>query len=302
MFGYIRPMKGQLKVCEFERFKACYCGLCHALGKKYGPAARFILNFELVFLAMLLWEQDEPPKIGRRRCIASPCRKKPCCERNPALDTCAGYSVILSWWKLRDTIRDERFIKTVPHRIFSLALAGAYKKAAREFPEFDGSVRQELKELADYEAQKGESLDGAADRFAKILRAALPQPMPEEKRRPLLELMYHTGRWIYIIDACDDYKDDIAAGRYNPVAIRLPPVGGELPAEGADRLKTTLTHSNNLIRSAFELTPENAWSETVRNIIYLGMPHVCERVLDGTWTGFYKRRRHNLDNMDKEWN
>jgi len=284
MFGYIRPLQGELKVRELERFKACYCGLCHALGQKYGFAARFILNYELVFLAMLLWDEHDMPVIKRKRCVASPCRKKRYCAKNTALDTAAGYSVILSWWKTRDTIADEGFIKALPHRALSLILSGAYKKAAREFPEFDATVKRELAGLSGYElGGRAPSLDGAADKFAKILANAAPDSMPPSKRRPLTEILYHTGRWIYIIDACDDYKADALAGRYNPVAQRAK--DGALPVEESDRLQTTLTHSNNLIRSAFELMPENAWTETVRNTIDLGTPDVCRRVLDGTWQG-----------------
>jgi len=283
MFGYIRPMQGELKVRELERFKACYCGLCHALGAKYGTAARFILNYELVFLAMLLWGENEATEIGRKRCIASPCKKRRYCTRNTALETSAGYSVILTWWKLRDTVADEPFFKALPHRAAALVLSGAYKKAAREFPEFDARVRKEVADLHDYESGGEKSLDGAADKFAQILCAAVSEGEPEIKGRPMSQLLYHMGRWIYIIDACDDYRDDVKAGRYNPVAKLHPPQRGALPESSAERLKTTLSHSNNLICSAFELLPENPWSHTVKNIIYMGMPDVCGRVLEGKW-------------------
>jgi hypothetical protein len=102
------------------------------------------------------------------------------------------------------------------------------------------------------------------------------------------------GRWIYIIDACDDYKDDVKAGRYNPVANLDPPDCGAITEAGAARLKTTLTHSNNLICSAFQLLPENPWTPTVENMIYMGMPYVCDRVLEGKW----KNRRINGKGMN----
>jgi len=283
MFGYLRPMQGELKVHELERFKACYCGLCHTLGKDYGVASRFILGYEFVFLSMLLWDADEPVIIKRKRCIASPFRKRPYCARNGAYGICAAYSVILTWWKLRDTVADEPFFKTIPHRLGLAALRGAYRKAVREFPEFAGRVTGEMVRLAEYESGGDASLDGAADKFARILRAAAPAEAPDEIRRPLLELLYHLGRWIYIIDACDDYAGDSKAGRYNPVAAKYPPEGGKLPDDGADRIKATLTHSNNLLSAAFELLPENDWTETVRNTIYLGLPDVCARVLAGNW-------------------
>ncbi|MCL2408024.1 MAG: DUF5685 family protein [Oscillospiraceae bacterium] len=283
MFGYIRPLKGELKVREFERFKACYCGLCHALGKNYGLSARFILNFELVFLAMLIWDENDTPVIKRGRCIASPCRKKRFCTGNSALDTAAGYSVILSWWKIKDAIADEKFIKTIPHRAAAVLLCRAYKKAASDFPEFNSKVSAQLKSLAEYESSGGESFDSAADKFARILSSVLPEDMPESHRRPLAELLYHTGRWIYLVDAYDDYSDDVESGRYNALLRRFPPEDGKFPKSGVKSLESTLIHSNNLISAAFELMPQNPWTQTVENTIYLGMPDALERVLNGTW-------------------
>ena len=272
-------MQGELKVRELEQFKACYCGLCRAIGNKYGIASRFALSYELVFLAMMLWDSDDAPKMEKRRCIASPFRKKRFCVRNASLDVCAGYNVILTWWKLRDTIADEPFIKSMPHRFLTLLLSRAYKKASRELKEFDANARDELAQLTDIETRGSISLDAAADKFARILAAAAPKDAPDSTRRPMAETLYHLGRWIYIIDACDDYKKDAIAGRYNPVAAKYPPERGALTEEAKERLRTTLTHSNNLLCSAFELHPENPWTETLRNTIYLGMSEVCMRVL-----------------------
>ena len=53
MFGYVRPLKGELKVKEHEQFKAAYCGLCNTLKKRYGFFSRFLLNYDFTFLAML---------------------------------------------------------------------------------------------------------------------------------------------------------------------------------------------------------------------------------------------------------
>jgi len=196
MFGYLRPLQGELKVRELERFRACYCGLCHALGKKYGASARFVISYELVFLAMLLWDEGEPVDIKRKRCIASPFRKRRYCTPGGSLGTCAGYNVILTWWKLKDSINDEPFFKSVPHRLASLFLSRAYKKAAREFPEFDRYISREMAALAEYEAGADVSLDGAADKFAKMLCAAAPESACEGNHRPLMEILYHLGRWI----------------------------------------------------------------------------------------------------------
>ena len=284
MFGYLRPVQGELKVYELERFKACYCGLCRTLGNKYGQAARFVLSYELVFLSMLLWEQDVPLEVKRGRCIAGPFRRRKYCVRNPALDACAGYNVILAWWKLRDSIADKSFLKSIPHRMAALLLRRAYKRASREYIGFETAVEQSLTELEDYEkGANTASLDGAADKFAKILMSVSEGLPAEPVRRPMSEMLYHLGRWIYILDACDDYKSDISSSQFNAVAVKFPPENENLSEAGKDRIGTTLAHSNNLVCLAFELLPENLWSQTVRNTIYLGMPDVTARVLSGKW-------------------
>ena len=292
MFGYVRPLQAELTVRELHHFKALYCGLCHSLGKKYGLSARLVLNYELVFLSMLIWDCGEQPEMLRGRCIASPLRKKMYCARNHALEVCAGYNIILAWWKLKDTIEDETFLKSLPHRFAAFLMSGAYKKAARDYSAFDERVRRELISLKQYESQGDGSIDAAADKFAGILSAAAPEEMPVSARRPIGELLYHLGRWIYLIDAYDDYKDDAAAGRFNPIASRFQPEGAPLSDGDVERLKTTLTHSNNLLCSAFELLPANTWASTVRNTIYLGMPDICSRVLSGASVESKDRHKH----------
>jgi hypothetical protein len=78
MYGYIRPLKGELKVREFELFRSVYCGLCHTLKKRYGFPARFALNYDFTFLTMLLTGEDFFYRCEYRRCSASPFKKKPC--------------------------------------------------------------------------------------------------------------------------------------------------------------------------------------------------------------------------------
>jgi hypothetical protein len=45
MFGYIEPLKCELKVHEFETYKAYYCGLCKA---EYSWAAS----------SVIMWHKD----------------------------------------------------------------------------------------------------------------------------------------------------------------------------------------------------------------------------------------------------
>lgn len=288
MFGYIRPVTPELKVKELDAFKACYCGLCHTLGNEYGTAARFILNYDFVYLAMLLWDKDTPVEFENKRCIACPHKKKQCCKNNAALETAAGLSIILTWWKLQDEIADEGFFKSALCRVLSVLLKKAYKKAANKYPEFDQTVRDNLAKLAELESTECASVDTPADCFARILSSAA-ETAEGDKRRILQQVLYHTGRWIYIVDACDDFADDAKTGKYNAVALRFSE-SDILTDEIKDRMRTTLMHSRNLAGNSFELLDETPWSNTIRNIIFLGLPGVAEAVLAEQWK--IKKMKH----------
>lgn len=283
MFGYIRPLTSELKVREFEQFKACYCGLCHHLGREYGISARFILNYDFVFMAMLLWRTDAKCRIDRRRCIASPCRKKCVCVSGSEFDSSAGMSLILTYWKLMDSVRDDGLIKGILARFGMLFLRRAYKKAAARYRSFDETVRSRIAALSDFEARGENSIDKTADAFANILSCIADTVGDEERSRILKQLFYHVGRWIYIADAVDDLEKDRKSGSYNPVAARFELTGDKLSDEDKKTLDMTLSHSENIAISAFGLLKAGPWNEIIKNILYLGMPDVRRSILDGTF-------------------
>ena len=88
MFGYVRPSDGKLTEEEREVFRGAYCGLCHALGRRYGLAGRMILNYDLAFLAMVLSHGTGEPCL--RRCAVHPFRRRRCAGADPACATAAA--------------------------------------------------------------------------------------------------------------------------------------------------------------------------------------------------------------------
>ena len=109
MFGYVR-LPQDLPEEERNRFGRAYCGLCHTLGTRYGPAARFILNYDFTFLAILLSEKEEGP-IHHGRCAAHPVHGRDRLESSPALDLAADESVILAYWQARDGVEDHDWLQ-----------------------------------------------------------------------------------------------------------------------------------------------------------------------------------------------
>ncbi|MDR1271545.1 MAG: DUF5685 family protein, partial [Clostridiales Family XIII bacterium] len=53
MFGYILPLKSELKIREFEVYHAYYCAVCRAIKWKYGELPRLLLSYDSAFMALL---------------------------------------------------------------------------------------------------------------------------------------------------------------------------------------------------------------------------------------------------------
>lgn len=276
MFGYVRPLRSQLTEEDWDRYQAVYCGLCHRLGELCGAPARFTLNYDFVFLFLLL-DDEAGEETSRRRCAAHPLAGRNCLAGGGVMDLCAWESVILSYYKLQDGVADESFWPAQRARTAKGLLRRAYRKALAALGDFDYHVATCLWALDELERQNSPQLDRVADAFAQLLAGCARPSGREEVDRPRRQLLYHLGRWIYLVDAADDLAEDTARGRYNPIAARF---GG---GPDMDYLATTMTHSLTLAQSALQLLPQNRWTPLVENILYLGLPNVQSLVLTGKW-------------------
>ena len=295
MFGYVRPSDGHLTAEDKQRFQAAYCGLCRSLGRRYGLAARMILNYDLAFLAMLLSREPECPT-AHCRCPAHPIRGCDALEPQPAFDAAADLSVILTWWQLTDGVADHGFFRGLPYRAALLALGRAYRKARARRPGFDERTRAHLEELARLEGERCPSMDRAADAFAALLAGAAEEEPDPVRRRVLEQLLYHLGRWIYLVDAADDLKKDAESGNYNPVALRYGLTDGTWTPESRRDFATTLDHSIHQMAAAFELWDFGVWTPVLQSTFYGGLFQVGKAVLDGS---FHRPSRKNIREIEE---
>ncbi len=299
MFGYVRPSFDRLDEAERARFRAVYCGLCTTLGKRYGFAARCILNYDFALLAMLLSTAEEE-RCTECRCAAHPF--KPCRvqSENDALALAADESVILAWWQLRDAIADHGFLRSIPYRAAALFLRRAYRKASALRSDFDAHTKAQLAVLSALEREKCPSLDRVADTFAALLRGTAMHLSNETQRRVLGELFYHLGRWVYIVDAVDDLASDIKSGGYNPLIYRYDLQGNALDTASRAALCTTLDNSIRCMAAAYELCDATHYHTILDSVFYEGLYAVGGAVLDGTFRKARRSRREHQRKNGKE--
>ena len=225
MFGYVRPVRCQLSPEERQAYDSVYCGLCHALARRYGPAWTFSLSYDLTFLALLLAALDGGAVVRQKRCLAHPLRGRPVLMRQRALQYAADASVLLTDHQARDHVRDESGGRRWAARMLILAARRARRRAEGRLPGRQEQFRAQLGRLHALEEAGSASLDETADCFGQMLQALAPSMSPAVER-PLRQLLYHLGRWIYLIDACADLEEDGQRGRYNPVRARFALAGG----------------------------------------------------------------------------
>ncbi len=282
MFGFIRPVKSELRVREADRFQQVYCGLCHAIRARYGRFYTLFLSYDMTFYALVTGsDQADTPPPCRKRCDAHPLTRRPCAAPDDALARAADVSVLLTYHKFRDSLADEKGAKRVLAWLLCRLGQRGYKRARERLPEADREIIAALDDLQQLERERCDSMDRAADASARMTAAVVPHT-GDDRERVLRQMFYHVGRWVYLLDAAQDVAEDLAQDNYNPVVLRYGLKTPELK-EIREPLERTLERSLADICMAYDLLDIGRDADLVRNIIFLGMPLVTKQVLDGTY-------------------
>lgn len=282
MFGYIKAYSPELKVRENEYYRSVYCGLCRSLGKCTGQLSRLTLSYDITFAALLrLAATGAKPKISVRRCVAHPIKKRPMAEPCEELDFCAAVGILLAYHKLDDDVADEKGGKRFKARAAKCFVRGMAKKARKQITDAENIIINRLKELSEIEKNELPSVDTPADCFGHLMGELLSLGISKRESRIISKLGFHLGRWLYIIDAADDYYDDIKKNRFNPFALLYE--GRELTDTERENIFNALSAELMAASDAFDLL-ETADGHSdiyavIRNILYLGMPDAAHRVL-----------------------
>ena len=138
MFGYVRIAKPELRVKEYETYKAVYCSLCKDLGKHYGFLSRLTLSYDFTFLGLLnMALQDGCDGFERKKCTFNPLKKCIYCKNSDSLGMPSAAAMIMLYYKLRDNIADEKFFKKLGYYLIIPFFSSAHKKAKKKYPQIE---------------------------------------------------------------------------------------------------------------------------------------------------------------------
>ena len=273
MFGYVQVVKDELKIKEYNVFRAYYCGLCKALGEEYGFTARLGLNYDSVFLAILLSSLEETdPEIMLSRCMVHPFRKRHAVVPERTLAYSATVMLILAILKLKDNIRDDKSIKSA--LVYGLLLP-VKRKIRKKYASLFALCEEYMEELSRLEKAGEKSADKAAHPFAAMMETLFVPPYmsDETPKRILAHMGYLLGRSIYLLDAYEDYEKDKKKGSYNPYVA-----SGTRPEKTA--FAENLTYTFSTLSGDYDLLSPKRNRAILENLIYLGLPQAVKRVTE----------------------
>lgn len=212
MFGYVKTDIPNMYVKDTVLYKAMYCGLCKGIGKTCGNKARLVLNYDLTFLSVLLHNlADIDVNIQRQRCIIHHVRKRPVAVPDALTERIAALNVILAYYKLNDDVLDNG-----KGRLKRSFFNTSYKKAKKLEPNLDKIVSKRYAQLLKLEKACCDSVDIIADPFGNMMQDIVVELIDENIcSEQVKQIAYNLGKWVYLIDALDDFDKDIKKNNYN---------------------------------------------------------------------------------------
>ncbi|MBR5438826.1 MAG: hypothetical protein IKV61_01215 [Clostridia bacterium] len=276
MFGYLKPDKPYLYLKDETLYNALYCGICKSIKQVSGNVARFALSYDVAFLSALAHNVcGIDVDIKKKRCIAHPIKSRPIASVDEISKKLASLNMILAHYKLCDDIIDEN-----KGNFKSAVISKGYKRAKKAEPEMDEIVHEGYKNLLKLEKQGTKSVDIVSDTFATLMAKISNILFGEFSSENTYNLTYALGKWVYLIDALDDYDKDIKNKSYN---VFYNAYGQNTYAEFIEKNSSEIAFIFNTVLSQIAETykniPKKFNGDLVENILFKGIPKTTVSIL-----------------------
>ena len=259
-------------------YKAMYCGLCKGIARSCGQAARIGLTYDVTFLSVLLHNiTGTDVRVEKQNCFEHRIKKRPIAAVDELTEELGALNTVLVYYKLTDDILDKKRGRS--RRVW---FKKGYKRSKKRYPELVQIVENYMKEQAKAEKAKSSSPDMAADPSACMMQTLSRHFLKEKASSSTDRLFYALGKWVYLIDALDDYEKDLKKKNYNPFVLAY---GCKTRAELMERFGEDVAF---LFDTTFYDMREGMSGvkfyfnrELTDNVILRGLPAETERVFKG---------------------
>ena len=212
MFGYVSASMGELTKEQQQRYGSVYCGICLRIREQTSQIARIGLSYDMAFLALLLMSLYEPEEItGPLRCGIHPLKKRSFTD-NPYVRYAADMNVALAYYNFLDDWQDEGSRKA---KMLADAFGKSMPRIRETYPRQCEAIEDSIRELGELEKANCADPDRCAHTFGALLGELMVyrEDLWEETLRSMGDAL---GRFVYLADAAEDYREDRKKDKYNP--------------------------------------------------------------------------------------
>ncbi len=278
MFGYIRPDLPYLYIKDDKLYKGMYCAVCKSIGANCSLMSRMTLTYDIAFLSAFCHNIcGVDVKIERKHCVLHPITKRPIASQTEISRVMAAVNVLLARYKIEDDIIDKTGSK-----LKRLIVSKGYKRAKKNFKVIDELINDCYNELRQLEKNNEKSIDKVCEPFCKMIVGIGKEVLKDKFDLSVKKLFYYIGKWIYLIDALDDYNKDIKNKNYNPFFAAF----GD--ANAKDLLNNRVIDIDFIFNDIFlnlkESLNEIKFSfncDLIANIVLRGVPQKTQTVIKG---------------------
>lgn len=270
MFGYVVVNKPELKIKDYDIYRAYYCGLCRNLRKRHGFFGQMTLNYDMTMVILLLtglYETDTDEK--NFRCMVHPLGRHKAMQ-NKFTDYAADMNILLAYEKAMDDVMDEGKASA---RLISSLLRPKAKRVRSRYPRQAAVITENLRALNEAERKGETDLDTLAGCFGRIMETVVLW-REDYLSADLRRFGFFLGKFIYLLDAYDDMESDEKHGSFNALLPLKENVNFE------ERTEEILEMMMAEAAHAFEMLPVIDHVDILRNILY-----------GGVWTKFLAKKK-----------
>ncbi len=287
MFGYIRPYESELKVRSLRLYKSLYCGLCKSSKQHISFFSRFFLSYDYVlFASVRMIFEKTPLEYTVKRCGFHLFAKKTVICDNSVLALSSAVFSILTYYKIRDNIKDERFLRSVGARLLLPFASHMRKKALKKgYTDAEAVISDCMERISVLESSSDCCAGDISEVFGDMMGYLLKLGLSDEDKEDAYTAGFEVGSFIYNADAVDDLEKDEKLHRFNPYLNMYG--NAENARSEIKKLRNTLVRGTDIaadiiserMKTADKSTKELC--ELVQNILYLGCPAVIDGILCG---------------------
>ena len=256
MFGYLLYNPEKISKEDKDAYQECYCGLCNRLYDRYGLAGRKTLSYDLTFVTLFLTAVYDCPKThGEERCPVHPLHKHPYWYNDATLFA-ADMNLVLSYYKMLDDYYDDNNKRALKA---AKKIEPEVSEIRKRYPEQMQVIEKCLSDNMEMEKNNVTNPDLPSNCFGYLM-AQIFTFRNDDLTPSLQKFGFYLGKFIYLMDAYMDLKDDLKKQRYNPlVSLDTTDFVSVLESVIAD------------CTSEYEKLPVTSYKNILDNVLYSGV-------------------------------